>query len=272
MQNIIHTYFADYTVISVTHRLDTIIDYDRVLLLENGVLLENDDPRVLLASPSKFRVLYQSSRGWEEYERRERAEQQRRENELAKVNELESEKPTRPPSPDSDMSAEDAQSDWDIGTTIREYWAIVNQMSRLGGTPARRNQSWRNSRAQNRRSQVASYISTRGQGDRTSYIEPANEKRHRSASRNRRSKRWSFGERNSYIDLEDEKPQRTRSRNKRWSFISDISSQISEPQGTSDKKRSWHEGITVSPLPSLRRNSVSGIELMPKRLSDQNFF
>ena len=41
--------FNDCTVITIAHRIDTIMWYDRVLVLEQGTVLEYDTPSVLAA-------------------------------------------------------------------------------------------------------------------------------------------------------------------------------------------------------------------------------
>jgi len=50
--------FAQSTILTIAHRLRTVIDYDRVMLLEQGRIVEFDRPAVLLADPaSKFYAL-----------------------------------------------------------------------------------------------------------------------------------------------------------------------------------------------------------------------
>ncbi|TFY65276.1 hypothetical protein EVJ58_g2068 [Rhodofomes roseus] len=50
--------FAESTILTIAHRLRTVIDYDRVMLLEQGRIAELDKPAVLLAdSSSKFHGL-----------------------------------------------------------------------------------------------------------------------------------------------------------------------------------------------------------------------
>ncbi|MCJ1282757.1 hypothetical protein MMC26_002082 [Xylographa opegraphella] len=59
MQRIIREEFQDRTVIVVAHRLDTILDFDRIVLLRNGELVECDSPANLLGRASQFRELYE---------------------------------------------------------------------------------------------------------------------------------------------------------------------------------------------------------------------
>jgi len=58
MQLIIREEFKDYTVIAVAHRLNTIIDFDMVAVLEEGELIEFDAPTELLKIDSRFRDLW----------------------------------------------------------------------------------------------------------------------------------------------------------------------------------------------------------------------
>jgi ABC-type multidrug transport system fused ATPase/permease subunit len=59
MQRIIREEFQNYTIITVAHRLDTIMDSDRIAVLESGVLLvEFDSPKLLLERDSAFKNLY----------------------------------------------------------------------------------------------------------------------------------------------------------------------------------------------------------------------
>ncbi|KZT70050.1 P-loop containing nucleoside triphosphate hydrolase protein [Daedalea quercina L-15889] len=50
--------FAESTILTIAHRLRTVIDYDRVMLLEQGQIVEFDKPAILLSNPSsKFHGL-----------------------------------------------------------------------------------------------------------------------------------------------------------------------------------------------------------------------
>ncbi len=54
MQHVLRTQFADRTVITIAHRLETIIDSDRVLVMDAGRVAEFDSPSKLLARPDSI--------------------------------------------------------------------------------------------------------------------------------------------------------------------------------------------------------------------------
>lgn len=47
MQEVIRAEFRDYTVIAVSHRLDMIMDFDRVVVMDTGEIVEVGNPVVL---------------------------------------------------------------------------------------------------------------------------------------------------------------------------------------------------------------------------------
>ena len=49
MHNIIETDFKRYTVIAVSHRLDAIMDFDRVVVMDTGRIVEIGNPTILAA-------------------------------------------------------------------------------------------------------------------------------------------------------------------------------------------------------------------------------
>lgn len=61
MQRIIRDEFQDRTIIAIAHRLDTILDFDRVAVLHMGELLECDTPGNLLGRDSIFKRLCESN-------------------------------------------------------------------------------------------------------------------------------------------------------------------------------------------------------------------
>ena len=59
MQQIIRESFKDCTIIAIAHRLETIMDFDRVAVMDQGELVECDAPQDLLAKASMFRNMYE---------------------------------------------------------------------------------------------------------------------------------------------------------------------------------------------------------------------
>ncbi|KAI8897614.1 P-loop containing nucleoside triphosphate hydrolase protein, partial [Globomyces pollinis-pini] len=52
IQNVIRTQFKDSTVITIAHRLDTIVDYDKIMVLSFGKVVEFDTPTNLMKNSS----------------------------------------------------------------------------------------------------------------------------------------------------------------------------------------------------------------------------
>ena len=40
--------FNEWTVMTIAHRLNTVLDYNKILVLDNGVIVEMDSPKNLL--------------------------------------------------------------------------------------------------------------------------------------------------------------------------------------------------------------------------------
>ncbi|QSL65170.1 hypothetical protein MERGE_002475 [Pneumocystis wakefieldiae] len=62
IQKAIRSEFRNSTILTIAHRLKSIIDYDKILVLDSGKLVEYDHPYVLLQNPqSEFRFMCESS-------------------------------------------------------------------------------------------------------------------------------------------------------------------------------------------------------------------
>lgn len=63
MQKIIHDEFQGYTVIMVSHRLDIVLDFDKVIVMDSGSIIEMGDPKALVElNGSRFRELWETSK------------------------------------------------------------------------------------------------------------------------------------------------------------------------------------------------------------------
>ena len=58
IQTAIRTAFADCTMLTIAHRLNTIMDSDRVIVLDDGRVVENDEPESLLNKDDVSRLLH----------------------------------------------------------------------------------------------------------------------------------------------------------------------------------------------------------------------
>jgi ATP-binding cassette, subfamily C (CFTR/MRP), member 1 len=62
MQEIIRSEFSDRTVIMVAHRLDTILDFDKVAVLDQGRVIEYGSPSELMALDGALSRLYKAQK------------------------------------------------------------------------------------------------------------------------------------------------------------------------------------------------------------------
>jgi ATP-binding cassette subfamily C (CFTR/MRP) protein 9 len=66
IQGLIRTVFVGCTIVTIAHRISTIMDYDKVLVLAEGRVVEYDSPATLLQSESVFKSLVDASKKHEE--------------------------------------------------------------------------------------------------------------------------------------------------------------------------------------------------------------
>lgn len=69
IQQTIRSKFSECTVLTIAHRLNTIIDYDRVLVIDGGKTVEYDTPYNLLAKSTGYFKEMVRALGHKEFER-----------------------------------------------------------------------------------------------------------------------------------------------------------------------------------------------------------
>lgn len=62
MQQVIRSEFQDRTIIMIAHRLDTLLDFDGIAVLDSGLLVEYGSPKELLNKDGYFSRLYRADR------------------------------------------------------------------------------------------------------------------------------------------------------------------------------------------------------------------
>ncbi|KLU87013.1 hypothetical protein MAPG_06019 [Magnaporthiopsis poae ATCC 64411] len=63
VRGLLDTWFAGWTILAIAHKLGTILEYDKVLVLDQGRVVEYAEPGQLLQSDSVFRNLYTLANG-----------------------------------------------------------------------------------------------------------------------------------------------------------------------------------------------------------------
>ncbi|KAK1463361.1 ABC transporter [Colletotrichum melonis] len=63
IDEVLRSWFRDWTIIAIAHKLESILDFDRVAVVDSGVVVEYGEPRQLLGSESSFKALYERSSG-----------------------------------------------------------------------------------------------------------------------------------------------------------------------------------------------------------------
>lgn len=63
MQQVIRTHFKNQTIIAIAHKLDTVLDFDKIAFMDHGKVIEFDAPKTLLSREgSAFKKLFDSFR------------------------------------------------------------------------------------------------------------------------------------------------------------------------------------------------------------------
>lgn len=63
MQQVIRSHFKHQTIIAIAHKLDTVLDFDKIAFMDHGRVVEFDSPKALLAREgSAFKTLFESFR------------------------------------------------------------------------------------------------------------------------------------------------------------------------------------------------------------------
>ena len=61
IQEVLATEFKDCTIITIAHRLETVLDYDKIIVLQNGSLVEEGTPDELLQAKGEFYEMAQEA-------------------------------------------------------------------------------------------------------------------------------------------------------------------------------------------------------------------
>ncbi|KAK1728546.1 ABC transporter [Colletotrichum acutatum] len=63
IDEVLRSWFRDWTIIAIAHKLESMMDFDRVAVVDSGVVVQYGEPRELLGSESSFKALYERSSG-----------------------------------------------------------------------------------------------------------------------------------------------------------------------------------------------------------------
>jgi ABC-type transport system involved in cytochrome bd biosynthesis fused ATPase/permease subunit len=58
VDGLVKQHFAGWTVISILHQLDAVSAFDKVAVMDGGLLVELDEPQALLGRDSMFATFY----------------------------------------------------------------------------------------------------------------------------------------------------------------------------------------------------------------------
>lgn len=61
IDEVLRSWFQGWTVIAIAHKLESIVDFDRVAVVDAGELIEYGRPKELLERNSAFKALYERS-------------------------------------------------------------------------------------------------------------------------------------------------------------------------------------------------------------------
>lgn len=63
MQQVIRTRFENQTIIAIAHKLDTVLDFDKIAFMDHGRVVEFDTPKSLLSREgSAFKRMFDTFR------------------------------------------------------------------------------------------------------------------------------------------------------------------------------------------------------------------
>lgn len=72
MDKVLRSWFKVWTIITIVHKLQSIVDFDKVAVLDAGKLVEFGVPRELLQQDSIFRGMYESTSGRKQHDEHEK--------------------------------------------------------------------------------------------------------------------------------------------------------------------------------------------------------